>query len=40
MKQAIMIKPKEIEFKEVPVPDITQRQVLVKIIRIGIWVVV
>jgi L-iditol 2-dehydrogenase len=36
MKQAIMIKPKEIEFKEVPVPEITERQVLVKIMRIGI----
>ncbi len=36
MKQAIMIKPKRIEFKEVQVPEITQRQVLVKIMRIGI----
>jgi L-iditol 2-dehydrogenase len=36
MKQAIMIKPKMIEFEEVPVPEITEQQVLVKIMRIGI----
>jgi len=36
MLQQVMIKPGDIEFNEVPVPDIKPGQVLVKIIKIGI----
>ena len=40
MKQQIMNTPKEIIFKEFPVPEISDEQVLVKIHRIGICEVV
>ncbi len=36
MLQQVMTNPKEITFREVPVPEITAEQVLVKIKRIGI----
>ena len=36
MLQEVMTKPGEIIFREIPVPEITEDQVLVKIMRIGI----
>lgn len=36
MKQQVMISPGEIEFIDVPIPDLMENQVLVKIMRIGI----
>lgn len=36
MLQQVMTAPGEIEFREVPVPEITDKQVLVKIMNIGI----
>jgi len=36
MKQAVMIKPEEIEFQEVPVPAIQDDEVLVKVMCIGV----
>jgi L-iditol 2-dehydrogenase len=36
MKQAVMIEPKRIEFREVPVPEPLEGEVLVKIMRIGV----
>lgn len=38
MLQEVMTKPGEIIFREIPVPEITEDQVLVKIMRIGIAV--
>ena len=36
MIQEVMVKPHEIEFREIPVPEITKEQVLVKVKRIGV----
>lgn len=36
MLQQVMVSPGEIEFREVPVPDVKPGQVLIKIIKIGI----
>jgi len=36
MIQEVMVNPHEIEFREIPVPEITKEQVLVKIKRIGV----
>ncbi|MHA1992182.1 MAG: zinc-dependent alcohol dehydrogenase [Candidatus Hodarchaeales archaeon] len=36
MKQQVMTSPGEIEFIEIPIPDLKENQVLVKIMRIGV----
>lgn len=36
MLQQVMTNPKEITFREVPVPEITADQVLIKIMKIGV----
>ena len=36
MLQQVMTNPKEITFREIPVPEITADQVLVKIMKIGV----
>ena len=36
MKQQVMVAPKQIEFREVPVPELQAGQVLVKIKKIGV----
>jgi L-iditol 2-dehydrogenase len=36
MKQAVMLKPGKIAFRDVPVPDIREDEVLVKMMRIGV----
>lgn len=36
MKQAVMVLPGQIVFKEVPIPEITEEQVLIRIMRIGV----
>ncbi|NHK30949.1 MAG: zinc-binding dehydrogenase, partial [Asgard group archaeon] len=36
MKQQIMIKPGKIEFREIPIPQLNENEVLIKIMRIGI----
>ena len=36
MKQQVMKSPGHIEFREVPIPDLKENEILVKIMRIGI----
>jgi len=36
MKQQIMVEPGKIEFREIPVPDLKENEVLIRIMRLGI----
>ena len=36
MKQQIMTKPGEIEFNDIPIPEINDEQVLIRIMNIGV----
>ncbi|MFX0124730.1 MAG: zinc-binding dehydrogenase [Candidatus Hodarchaeota archaeon] len=36
MKQQIMVEPRKIEFREIPIPELKENEVMVKIMRIGI----
>ena len=36
MKQQIMIEPGKIEFREIPIPELKENEVLIKIMRIGV----
>jgi len=36
MKQQVMIEPGKIEFREIPIPELKENEVLVKIMRIGV----